>query len=503
MLKMLLVFSLVLIFTLPLFAQSVDTVWVRRYNGTADSTDVGSDLEVDSYGNVYVTGYSRIGASGFDYVTIKYLSNGDTAWMRSIDGGWVWNRIAVDQYSNAYMAGSIYAPHSYVTAKYLPNGDLEWVNTFNGPSSLSDLVLDAHGNAYVTGGGYDYVTIKYRPNGDTAWVRSYNGPGDLNDWAKDLAVDERGNVYVTGQSDGTGNWWGDDFATIKYDSLGNQLWVSRYNGPADSTDQATAIALDASGNVYVTGISYGIGTGLDWATVKYDSLGNELWVRRYNGSANEDDRACDIATDDSGYIYVLGDDDKISGQYYNTDYVVIKYLPSGDTAWLRRYDGSPGGITVYDTPRDLTLDEHANAYVTGLSDMGTGTGCGTVKFTPDGNIAWSTRYYGPGPFYYMGQGLAVEVDDSAYVYVTGSSPGLNGELDFVTIKYIQFWRGDANRDSKVTVSDVVYIVNYLFKGGPPPNPLLSGDANCDGKVTVADVVFLINYLFKGGPAPNC
>ncbi len=66
-----------------------------------------------------------------------------------------------------------------------------------------------------------------------------------------------------------------------------------------------------------------------------------------------------------------------------------------------------------------------------------------------------------------------------------------------------FVYGDANGDGKVTVTDAVYLVNYLFKGGSAPDPLESGDANCDGQVTVADVVFIINYLFKGGPVPGC
>ena len=67
----------------------------------------------------------------------------------------------------------------------------------------------------------------------------------------------------------------------------------------------------------------------------------------------------------------------------------------------------------------------------------------------------------------------------------------------------QFKYGDANGDGKVTVSDAIYLINYLFKGGPAPVPLESGDANCDGQVTVADVIFIINYLFKGGPVPGC
>jgi hypothetical protein len=63
--------------------------------------------------------------------------------------------------------------------------------------------------------------------------------------------------------------------------------------------------------------------------------------------------------------------------------------------------------------------------------------------------------------------------------------------------------GDANADGKITVSDVVYLVNYLFKGGPAAKPYEAGEANCDGKTTVSDVVYLVNYLFKGGPLPIC
>jgi hypothetical protein len=73
---------------------------------------------------------------------------------------------------------------------------------------------------------------------------------------------------------------------------------------------------------------------------------------------------------------------------------------------------------------------------------------------------------------------------------------------------VKFIRGDANLDCKVTVSDVVYLINYLFKGGPPPKCLpepytTCGDTNSDGKVSISDIVYLINYLFKGGPAPVC
>ena len=61
--------------------------------------------------------------------------------------------------------------------------------------------------------------------------------------------------------------------------------------------------------------------------------------------------------------------------------------------------------------------------------------------------------------------------------------------------------GDANGDAVVDIADAVYLINYMFKGGPAPAPLDAGDANCDSVIDIADAVYLINYMFKGGPAP--
>ena len=64
-----------------------------------------------------------------------------------------------------------------------------------------------------------------------------------------------------------------------------------------------------------------------------------------------------------------------------------------------------------------------------------------------------------------------------------------------------FSRGDVNKDGNVNSGDVVYLINYLFVGGPEPQPWKSGDVNCDGSISSADIVYLINYLFIGGPPP--
>jgi hypothetical protein len=91
--------------------------------------------------------------------------------------------------------------------------------------------------------------------------------------------------------------------------------------------------------------------------------------------------------------------------------------------------------------------------------------------------------------------------DSIYKVIFIASDGSLADSVRVTITVIEYVKGDANGDGKVSVGDVVYLINYLFKGGPAPNPMGAGDANHDGFVTVGDCVYLINYLFKGGSPP--
>src|SRR5262249_34685756 len=150
----------------------------------------------------------------------------------------------------------------------------------------------------------DYATIKYDADGNELWVARYNGPANSDSYASRIALDAAGNVYVTGGSWGHGAVYG--YATDKYDADGNEFWVARYNGPGNSDDFASGIALDAAGNVYVTGSSWGFGTKYDYATIKYDADGNELWVARYNGPGDLDDFATGIALDAAGNVYVTG-----------------------------------------------------------------------------------------------------------------------------------------------------------------------------------------------------
>src|SRR5688572_7222432 len=138
------------------------------------------------------------------------------------------------------------------------------------------------------------------------WIRKYNGPGAGEDAGVKIAVDAAGNIYVTGYSTGSGS--GHDYTTIKYNSSGVQQWSARYNGPGNALDEASDIAVDAGGNVYVTGRSAAGANEYtyDYATIKYSPSGAELWVARYNGPVGQQDEATSITLDDEGNVYVTG-----------------------------------------------------------------------------------------------------------------------------------------------------------------------------------------------------
>ena len=152
---------------------------------------------------------------------------------------------------------------------------------YNGPGNATDtaaaLAVDNQGNVYVTGTSMaanfymNYATVKYSPDGEELWVRRYDGSGNGNDAATALALDGRGNVYVTGKSKSAAS--DTDYATIKYSPDGQELWVMNYTGPGQHADEAKALAVDGRGNVYVTGSSISVDTGYDFATVKYTQSG--------------------------------------------------------------------------------------------------------------------------------------------------------------------------------------------------------------------------------------
>ena len=492
--------------SIPALAQSVDTAWVRIYNGPASALDSAYALAVDGSGNVYVTGVSYSYQTVWDYATVKYYSNGDTAWVRRYNGpGTEWDfarALAVDESGNVYVTGFSYGEWTgsdYATIKYFSNGDTAWVRRYNGPGDYEDEVravaVDGSGNVYVTGYSYgdgtgsDYATIKYYSNGDTAWLRRYTSPGGYWDEAYALAVDGSGNVYVTGYSYVEG--LGADYATIKYYPNGDTAWLRIYAWQEGYPDEAYALTVDGSGNVYVTGMSFN-----DYATIKYYPNGDTAWVRRYNGPGNDYDAAVALTVDESGNVYVTGETDS-SGI---SDYATIKYYSNGDTAWVRRYNG-PGNSNDY--AYAIAVDGYGNVYVTGGTDSSGTSDYATIKYYPNGDTAWVTRYNGPGNSFDWATDLAL--DDSGNIYLTGNSYRSGAVYDYATIKYVplEFLCGDGNGDWEINLADPICLANHYF-GKPCEINRFAADVNCDHLNNLGDAIIIANYYFgKPGFELNC
>ncbi len=295
--------------SVPALAQ-VDTVWVREYGGSG-SSDEANGCVASLDGGVFVTGRADTTMVNFDYLTIKYDDN----------------------------------------------GNIKWLKYFEGPSSNYDeataCAVDKNNDLYVTGWSmcppsnhYGRLTIKYSGiTGDTIWTRLFDtAPG--ND-GHGIVTDDSCNVITTGKTTiNTHN----NFLTIKYDSTGQEKWVKIFTSNYNIDEQGLGCAVDAFGNIYVTGYSANT-TDNDIFTIKYDFKGDTIWTRRYSrGSASGS--AC--AVDDSGNLYVVGNE-------YN-NFIAIKYKQNGDTVWSKIYtvsDDSNSGA------RSCAIDKKGYLYVTG------------------------------------------------------------------------------------------------------------------------------------------
>lgn len=417
-------------------AQAIDTVWVRTYHHYSEDRPYA--MTVDGSGNVYLAGF-RVGpGTGWDFLCIKYRPNGDTAWVRSYEGqdAKLW-AVAVDPAGNVYAGGfsNFVGEFDYTTVKYDPNGNQLWLRRYERqPQSndlLSALCVDDSSYCYVTGDCYDGpepvdgAVIKYKPNGDTAWVR--HGPGPRNQNVA-IAVDATGNVYVTGTCIvDRDRPWTSGFWTAKYRPNGDTAWVRRWFGPLNRAG-ANALALDSSG-VVVVGWCYDANYNYDWGVIKYSLAGDSLWADVVNEPWDNYEECRRVALDSLGNAFVTGTASSGTSSFIMT----AKYDTHGNREWFVIH----GDTTSYpaDVPTGIVTDAAGNCYICGpsISDAH-GSSILTLKYGPDGREVWHA-YYRPPDDGADACGLGLSGPD--YVYVAGAGLYPGRYWDCVTIKYDQ------------------------------------------------------------------
>lgn len=461
-----------------------DTMQIARYNAPPNDTDIAYAIAVDANNNIYVTGESTGSGTFRDYATIKYPSDSNQpAWIARYDGPAgsydEASAIAVDSNNNIYVTGGSTGSgtfRDYATIKYSPDSNQPaWIARYDGPAGDTDkalaIAIDSNNNIYVTGYSYgsgtscDYLTIKYSPDSNQpVWIARYNGPDSDFDAASAIALDSNDNIYVTGRS--YSSLASHDYLTIKYSPDSNQpVWIARYDGPAGSYDEASAIAVDGNDNIYVTGESTGSGEDRDYATIKYLPDSNQpAWVARYDGPPGDADKALAIAVDGNDNIYITG---YSTGSGTSYDYATIKYpSDSNQPAWIARYNGPHGSD---DVAYSIAIDGNDNIYVTGRSTgSGTSYDYATIKYSPDSNQPiWVQRYNGPGNGF--DEAYFITADSNDNIYLTGGSIGSATSYDYVTIKYspgyicLQQIPGDLDNDCQVDFYDLEILCQHWLE----------------------------------------
>jgi uncharacterized delta-60 repeat protein len=387
------------------FAQ-IDTSWVRTLD--AGFWEEAKSIVADDSNNIYVAGWSYEWGSNYDIIIAKYNPEGNLKWSKTINytSGDQATHILFDPAGFIYVAGMVNGDYSHTGGsfclmKYTLEGDSVWhfVDTYTYSGQVKAAHLDGDGNIVLagfeetsfSGTSADFVTMKIDPDGNQLWIKTFNnfGPGQSNRiW--DMGIDKENNVFVTGSCDDTVNFYL-DIVTIKYSPAGDSVWKRQLNGPGNYFDSARKILTDSNGNIYVAGvIMYDSPAQSDIILIKYDPNGETIWSETYNyqPAPQSFDDVTDLAISESGELYLCGISSYSNAQASNR-LLVMKYNAQGDTLWTYRW-GADGDKQ----PRKMVLDELQNVYITGYYYDNTGSGYNgiTLKFNKDGQKLWEIPF---------------------------------------------------------------------------------------------------------------
>ncbi len=372
------------------------TVAWRQQLGTSDF-DSANSVTNDSDGNIYITGrttgnFAGTNAGLGDTFIAKYNSGGSLQWKQQLgtvgyDEG---TGITVDSTGNIYLTGwtdggingNSNSRQSWIS-KYDNSGNFQWQKSLDSTAydlSQGKITVDNDGNLYLA--GRSYGNLGNTTTGDTdAWFAKYNSEGN-EIWSKQLgnsafdeatgiAVDNDGFVYIAGQTQGNlgGTNQGDADAWLaKYDGNGSQVWVKQL-GTAE-LDKALGVAVDNKGHVYISGQSFAKlgdtyqGSPLDW-----------------------------VGDTGAGWAGALGDLSGLGGTYYgNGDAFVAQFDTNGNLKWKRLL-----GTTAADISTGVTADKLGNVYLSGytLGNLsGNNAGSSDIfgaKYDEKGALQWKQQ----------------------------------------------------------------------------------------------------------------
>ncbi len=309
-------------------------LWTQQYSGAANLVDSANGVTTDAQGNIIAIGTETLANNTTDVWVRKFDANGATLWTQTYNANM---GAALNDLGNAITATA--NGDLFIGGQVTPTGSTNldiFVARISGTNGLvlgGDIVA---GTALSTDGIYGITVtstglvvatgnIRNGANSDI-WVRQYNatptagglltatwtqivnGLGNGDDFGNAAAPDAMGNIVVGGSTTITGqalNPW-----IRKYDGVGNTVWTATGTGSTALDDEATSIAIDATGAVIAGGYTTPVNLKLDSWVQKYSAAGAPLaapsWPRTHNGAGNGDDIVNGLVTDATGNIYAAG-----------------------------------------------------------------------------------------------------------------------------------------------------------------------------------------------------
>ena len=465
-------------------AQTANWQWVKSA-GRYDSHDKAYAVAVDPNGNSYVTGEFQ---DSIDFGSYTLVNNG------------TYNSIM------------------YIT-KYDPQGNVIWAKTMGGSNESvgKDICTDAGGNFYITGnfhgsidfGGTTFNTsnlgsmfvAKFDSSGNALWA--HNATCFWSNEGRGIALDPEGNVFVAGIfEDSTLNFgsgisiqsvFSSDCFLAKYDNNGNILWA--IGGGGSAADLCNDVAVDKSGNAYVTGefrtsmlfgnitLTANNSGAASAFVIKVDPTGNVLWGKNAglypsSGTGNS------ISVDGFGNSYATGFFNSPiiifqNDTLYNAgadDIYIVKYDSTGNVTWTKGI----GGVN-YDQGKGIVSDYNGNIYVTGMFKLNVSFGTihmtGTngeifvVEYDSSGTALWGLQ--STGALNELSNNIAL--DENNYVYIAGDFSSPYSTFGPITLTNSDQFLGSYDMLlAKINVSPVGVFENSLsqFKSTIFPNPVV-------------------------------
>ena len=368
------------------------------------------------------------------------------------------------------------------TVSAVAGSQIGWIVTLGDTDTRSGLdyfqasAIDSSGNVYLVGyttteepfGNREALISKYNSSGVQQWQRLL---GDSNpNYAYAVVLDSSGDVYVSGIGDSF------DGLIFKYNSSGTLQWQKDI-----PYMQNAFIAMDSSNNIYVAGTYYTGGVSnnnRNWLIMKLNNSGSLTWAREMTGSTT--DLVTGIAVDSSGNVFV-------SGYNFAGQAGIVKYNTSGTFQWHRKLDGTSweysGGVAVDSSGNSYVLYHSGSS---GSNDTSNGNMV-IAKYNSSGTVVWQ-RTIGDGVYQEFGfnsNSIAIDSSNNIYIFVATNSPEAAGDRDYLIAKYndsgvIQWQRllGGGDRENSYGIS--VDNSGYIYIAGDTESTDAVSNSRTDG-----------------------